>query len=384
VNDATLTPDASAPAFAPSSGSQRKPPLPALSGVRTLLALNIMFFHFTPPHMRYLYPVINNSFVFVGFFFLISGYVLAYNYADRPAPLVKRDFWRARFARLYPVYLLSLAVSFMMLRSEWFARSHAAFWTGVILTPLLLQGWNPMLATFWNTVAWTLSAELVLYVAFPWLIRLPWPRTPARLIALLLGIWCLGLVPHALYILLNPDHLAAPANRYTSGLWIRTLKYTPVAYVCTFLAGITLGRLQAGLVLTSRQRTLIAGASLIALAAFFATAVAHVPYILMHGGLLVPLFAALTVGLSGQNIIASVFAWRPLVLLGQSSYCLFLLHFNFINLIRLYHLPERLHLAAFDPWVSYAAALVLAFAATHLVERPARKAILRRPVPSIG
>ena len=49
--------------------------------------------------MQLLYPVIDNSYVFVGFFFLLSGFVLAYNYADRPAPLVKRDFWRARFAR---------------------------------------------------------------------------------------------------------------------------------------------------------------------------------------------------------------------------------------------------------------------------------------------
>jgi len=377
-------PDAPAPVSAQPAGAPRKPPLPALTGVRTLLAINIMFFHFTPPHMRYLYPVINNSYVFIGFFFLLSGFVLAYNYADRPAPLVKRDFWRARFARLYPVYVLSLAVSFMMLLAEWHARSHGAFLAGVILTPLLLQGWSPMLATFWNTVAWTLSCEVVLYAAFPWLIRLPWPRSTGRLIALLLGIWVLGLVPHSLYLLLNPDHLAAPANRYTSGFWIRSLKYTPLAYVCIFLAGVTLGKLQAGLTLTSRQRTMIAGASLAALFAFFATSVAHAPYILMHGGLLVPLFAALVVGLSGPNIIATVFAWRPLVLLGQCSYCLYLLHFNFINLVRLYHVPERLHIAALDPWITYAAALLLAFAALHLVERPARKAILRDRTPSVS
>ena len=78
--------------------------------MRTLLAVNIMLFHFTPPHMKYLYPVIDNSYVFVGFFFLLSGFVLAYNYADRPTPLDKRQFWRARFARLYPIYLLSLVL----------------------------------------------------------------------------------------------------------------------------------------------------------------------------------------------------------------------------------------------------------------------------------
>ena len=341
-----------------------------------------MFFHFTPPHMQVLLPVIDSSYAFVGFFFLLSGFVLAYNHVDRPASLVKRDFWRARFARVYPVYLLSLAISFTMLQAEWHARTHADFFAGLVLTPLLLQGWSPALATFWNTVAWTLSAEALLYATFPWLIRLPWPKSPSRLIALLVAIWALGLVPHSLYLLLNPDHLAAPANRYSSGYWIRALKYTPMSYACTFLVGVALGKLQTGLTLTTRQRALVAAASLIALAAFYAKAVSHVPFILMHGGLLMPLFAALIVGLSGRNPIASIFSWRPLVLLGQASYCLFLLHFNFINLLRLYHVPEHLRLAALDPWISYAATVLLAFAAFYLVEEPARKAILRRRAPT--
>jgi peptidoglycan/LPS O-acetylase OafA/YrhL len=265
-----------------------------------------------------------------------------------------------------------------MLQAEWHARTHTDFFTGLVLTPLLLQGWSPQLATFWNTVAWTLSAELLLYATFPWLIRLPWPKSPARLIALLVAIWALGLVPHSLYILLNPDHLAAPINRYSSGYWLRALKYTPLSYACTFLVGIALGKLQTALALTTRQRTLVAAASLLALAAFYAEAISHVPFVLMHGGLLMPLFAALIVGLSGPNPIASIFTWRPLVLLGQASYCLFLLHFNFINMVRLYHVTGRLHLAAFDPWITYAATVLLAFAAYYLVEEPARKALLRR------
>jgi peptidoglycan/LPS O-acetylase OafA/YrhL len=342
-----------------------------------------MFFHFTPPHMRFLDPVFDSAYVFVGFFFLLSGFVLAYNYTGLSTPLVKREFWRARFARVYPVYLLALAISFSMLQAEWHARSHADFFAGLILTPLLLQGWSPGLATFWNTVAWTLSAEVLLYATFPWLIRLPWPKSPARLIVLLVAIWALGLVPHSLYILLNPDHLAQPVNRYSSGTWLRTLKYTPLAYATTFLVGVGLGKLQTVLALSTRRRALVAAASLIALSAFYAEAVQHAPFVLMHGGLLMPLFAALMVGLSGPNPIASIFTWRPLVLLGQASYCLFLLHFNFINLLRNYHVIDRLHLAAFDPWITYAATILLAFAAYYLVEEPARKALLRRRAPSV-
>ena len=365
------------------SHAERKPQLPALTGLRALLAFIILFFHFTPPHMQLFASVIDSAPGIVGIFFLLSGYVLAYNYGDRLKPLIKRDFWRARFARLYPVYLLALAISYSMLQAEWHARSHRDFFTGLVLTPLLLQGWSPALATFWNTVAWTLSAELLLYVSFPWLIRLPWPKSPARLIALLVAIWGIGLVPHLLYLLLNPDHLAAPANRYTYGYWLRALKYTPLAYAATFLTGVGLGKLQNALALTQLQRTLVAAASLLALAAFYAKAAPRVPYVLMHGDVMVPLFAVLILGLSGRNAIASIFSWRPIILLGEASYCLFLLHFNFINLLRHYQVAERLHMAAYDPWISYAATILLAFAAYRLVEEPARKALLRRrAIPS--
>ena len=54
----------------------RKPPLPALTGIRSLAAVCIMFFHFTPAGLQWnahpwlsLYPVVNIGFVFVGFFF---------------------------------------------------------------------------------------------------------------------------------------------------------------------------------------------------------------------------------------------------------------------------------------------------------------------------
>ena len=85
---------------------------------------------------------------------------------------------------------------------------------------------------------------------------------------------------------------------------------------------------------------------------------------------------------SAPNPIASVFTWRPLVLLGQASYCLFLLHFNFINILRLYHVTERMHLAALDPWITYAATALLAFAAYYLVEEPPARpfcAVVRPP-----
>jgi len=360
----------------------RKPPLPALTGIRTLLAFNIVLFHFTPSYLGPIRPFVEHGFVFVNVFFLISGFILSYNYFDRGAGLNKRDFWLARFSRLYPVYLLVLIISLKMLEIEWHARSRTEFWQGFILSPLLLQGWSPSLATFWNTVAWTLSCEVAFYAAFPWLIRLPWPRTPSRLILLILAFWIVNLTPSNLYLLLNPDHLTEPATRYTSTTLIRFLKYTPIPYAATFLAGVALSRLQLIATVTERQRLGIAATAVTLLGLFFYIASPHIPYLVLHGGLLLPLFATLVFGLSGPHLISSVFSWGPLLLIGESSYCLYLLHFNVFILIHMYHLPERLHVAALDPWISYASLIALSIVVYRFVENPARKAILRRFPPS--
>jgi len=367
----TPTPD-------PQPAITRRPPLPALTGIRTLLAIFIILFHFTPPHLGLLYPFIDNGYVFVGAFFLISGYVLTYNYADRGKALSKREFWLARFSRLYPVYLFVLLISFRMVQDEWQARSHAEFWRGILLTPFVLQGWSPSVATFWNTVAWTLTSECVLYAAFPWLIRLPWPKKPLQLVSLLIALWIIGLIPHSLYLYLNPDHIVGPVDRYSSTQLIRFLKYTPLPYVCTFLTGVILGKLQHALTLTPRQRFILSAASLAAVGLFFYTLVGRTPYLLMHGGLMTPVFAALVLGLSGPHPISALFSWRPLLLIGESSYCLYLLHFNVFQLLHTYRVPERLHLVALDPWLSYAILIVFALAVFHFVEVPARRAILQR------
>ncbi len=362
----------------------RKPALPALTGIRTLLAIFIILFHFTPPHLGLLYPIIDNAYVFVGFFFLISGFILTYNYADRAITLSKRDFWLARFSRLYPIYILVLVISIHMLQDEWASRSHAEFWRGVILTPFLLQGWSPTLATFGNTVAWTLSCEVMFYLAFPfllyaWATRAHWLNTPVRLIALIFTLWIFGLVPHLLYTIFNPDHLATPADRYTSTYLLRFLKYTPPPYVCTFLVGVSLAKLHPLLPFTPRQRFFVAAIALALLGLFFYTGlVNHTPYLFLHGGLLVPLFSLLILGLAGPNPISTLFSIRPLVLLGEATFALYLLHFNVYILLHTYHVPDRLHLTWLDPWLSYAALLVLAYLAYRFVENPARIAILSR------
>jgi peptidoglycan/LPS O-acetylase OafA/YrhL len=359
---------------------ERKPALPALTGLRTLLALTILLFHFTPAgltwaaHPRFtLYPIVNIGYVFVSFFFLISGFILSYNYAGREVNAA--DFWMARMSRLYPVYALTMLISVPMLMNEWAVRPHVDFWEGAIATPLLVQGFFPHLATFWMTVTWTLSCEVVLYILFPWLIQLRWPKSAGWLLAMVVGFWAVGLVPHLIYIATNPDHLVGAADRYSDGFWINTLKFTPLPYVCTFLAGLTLGRLHEAAKLSAWARVLVGmcGFAAVWFAAYHLTT--QMPYVLVHGGLLTPLFAAIIMGLAGPSPLASVFSWKPLVVVGASTYALYLLHFNVFSLLRDNKVWERMGLGAWDPWISYVFVVLLALAVRKWVEHPAQVAI---------
>lgn len=353
----------------------RKPQrLNALTGLRSFAAVNIVLFHFSNPNwFGWLAPVVNAGYASVSFFILLSGFVLAYNYAGkaRTGELDRPRFWEARFTRLYPIYFLSLVMAWRMLPLEYAAHSHGMFWTGMVLTPLLLQGWVPPLATFLNTPAWTMSAESFYYLLFPWLASWKRPRRMKPHLWKMALVWCLGMVPGTVYFLLNPDGLAV-TDRWSYGPWLQVLKFTPLPHLASFVFGVMLASVDEAVGRTSRLR-MILGVS--GFAATFGVLVlgAAVPYAIIHDGLLMPLFGCIVLGLAGNNPLARGFSWRPLVFVGESSYCLYLLHFNFWNLIHDTHVLDRLGLIRFDPWISYLILIAMALAALHLVEKPAQR-----------
>ncbi len=353
----------------------RKPArLNGLTGLRTFAAVNIVLFHFSNPNwFGWLAPVVNAGFASVSFFILLSGFVLAYNYAGRArsGELDKARFWEARFTRLYPIYLLSLLLSWRMVPVEYHAHTHTMFWSGMVLSPLLLQGWIPEIATFLNTPAWTMSAESAYYVAFPWLAKIKKPERPGLFLAKMAVVWGLGMVPGALYIAFNPDGIAHP-DRWSWGPWLQVLKYTPLPHLMSFVFGVMLASVDEMIGRTSRLRLILGVAGFIATFLILWLG-ARVPYAIVHDGLLMPLFGCIILGLAGNNPLAYALGWKPLVFVGEASYCLYLLHFNLWNLIHDSHVLERTGLIRFDPWISYALLIALAVLALHLVEKPAQR-----------
>jgi peptidoglycan/LPS O-acetylase OafA/YrhL len=371
----------------------RKPaPLRALTGLRCFAAINIVLFHFSNPqwfnfnfyfpapfttrtvHVPVLFaPVVNAGFISVSYFILLSGFVLGYNYNERArnGELDRKRFWEARFTRIYPIYFLSLLLSLGTLGAEYRSHTHAMFWTGVALTPLLLQGWVPAVATFLNTPAWTMSAEAFYYVIFPWLARTKKPTRVGPYIAKLAGVWVLGLTPGALYMAFNPDRIAHP-DRWSYGPWLWALKYTPYAHVFSFIFGVMLANLDALIPRASHVRLWLGLLGFGGLYGILSLG-PLVPYAIIHDGLLMPLFAFIVLGLAGENPLSAALGVKPLVFVGEASYCLYLLHFNLWNMIHGSHVLEVLGLGRFDPWLSYVLLIALSLVALYFIEKPAQR-----------
>lgn len=345
-----------------------------MTGLRCFAALNIVLFHFSNPKwFGPLAPVVNAGYASVSYFILLSGFVLAYNYAPRAraGQLEKVRFWKSRFTRIYPIYFLSLLLSWEMLGGEYTEHTHAMFWTGVVLSPLLLQGWIPSIATFLNTPAWTMSCEAFYYFIFPWMAKWKKPDRMAPLVAKLAGLWVVGLIPGSLYLYFNPDGLAQ-VNRWSYGPWLQALKFTPLPHLASFVFGVLLASLDQ---MIERAHPVRLFLGLFGFGAAFGllSLGREVPFALAHDGMLMPLFGCIVLGLAGENVLARLLGNKWLVFVGEGSYCLYLLHFNFWNLLHHSHLLDRLGLTAYDPWISYAILIALSLVALHFVEKPAQK-----------
>jgi len=188
-------------------------------------------------------------------------------------------------------------------------------------------------------------------------------------------VWGLGCIPGALYIAFNPDGIAHP-DRWSTGPWLQVLKFTPLPHLASFVFGVMLANLDELVERTSRLR-LILGVGGFAATFFVLWLGAGVPYAIVHDGLLMPLFGCIILGLAGNNKLAYALGWRPLVFVGEGSYCLYLLHFNLWNMIHDSHVLERTGLIRFDPWISYLLLIGMALLALYVVEKPAQRQLRR-------
>lgn len=320
---------------APASGDY----LPALTGLRFWLAVWVILHHICGKGMMLeawantlpapVLRVIHGGYLAVQTFFVLSGFVLARTYAQ--AKWDRRSlgrFFTARFARIYPVYFVSLIILSpfiieMMLAPVWTPAQRATLLTNYLL---VLQGWTGSLGVGWNTPAWSLSCEFFFYLWFPVLfVALRNARWRAISVAMVFAI----LLPIVL------DHSGVP--------W----SWKPIYQFGDFVAGIAAARIFA--LIGGRRGWKKRGYWL------------YVPAVILGGWLIIhptavngtgadlntflrPLNAAMLVGfaLSG-GWIAKWLSGRIVDFLGKASYSMYVLHVPILWWTGRYFVHGKMH-----------------------------------------
>jgi peptidoglycan/LPS O-acetylase OafA/YrhL len=127
-------------------------------------------------------PVINNEFIynsdlFVDFFFVLSGFVIAYSYQHIKNSAELKRFFKKRFFRLYPLHLIVFLLFVFIELSKHSASGYVhvnkvenvsnniyTFFTNLFLVnSVKFPGINDV---SWNIASWSISAEMIAYVVF--------------------------------------------------------------------------------------------------------------------------------------------------------------------------------------------------------------------------
>src|ERR1700738_3359293 len=186
--------------------------LPALTGARFVAAASVVGYHYqSVMHCpAWLDPLLGSGRSGVCFFYILSGFILTYNYKSWFTNDAKRwkGFAEARLARVYPMYFVSMLLALAIVvgwnlsryRVLLEASSYTHLTTGnmagsflvdtLCLQPLLP---SPEVELLWNTANWSIPCELFFYLCFPMFLIWLNKRALSRrgLIAMAAGIYAL-------------------------------------------------------------------------------------------------------------------------------------------------------------------------------------------------
>ncbi len=327
-------PASSSPSPALSSSAQPSSTLPSLTAARFFAALWVVAYHFGLERFGVangpLRAFVESGPMAVGFFFVLSGFVLTWSGLDDDGRPRRRPwaFIAARFKRLWPVHATATAIALIPAIVIAKKAADGAFVDEVVvdlaLNLSMLQAWVPGHELAINPPAWSLSAELFFSLLIVPLMAPLARLKPAAAVLTLVGLWVLSVAPGIVYLLRDPDGLITAGidvDHHAKGLWLGVLKYHPLVRAPEFVAGLVVAGLVRRFGTFSRVVAVVAVVG--GVGAFVVVGAMGLSVPINHNGLTLPAAVAVVVGL------ASLPTWgasRLLQRLGQSSFALYMVH----------------------------------------------------------
>ncbi|WP_063200360.1 acyltransferase [Bradyrhizobium sp. AT1] len=137
----------------------------ALDSWRGICACMVALFHFDViSHLSFL-PLTRHAYLFVDFFFVLSGFVIAANYRSRLAEgFGIGRFLILRLGRIYPLHLVTLLLFIPIDAAKDGIGPNLL--QAIVTNLLLLQGLGVNPQNWLNFASWSISAEFAVYVIF--------------------------------------------------------------------------------------------------------------------------------------------------------------------------------------------------------------------------
>ncbi|WP_409560528.1 acyltransferase family protein [Hyphomicrobium sp. MC8b] len=279
----------------------------------------------------------------VEFFFVISGTVIALTVESSSNAV---DFLFRRFSRIYPALICSIFVTFFIVNvfgPEPFHRGVVDIISSMLMLPAVLPSkWN---FQYVDGVYWSLAVEFKFYAVVAFFLILLGRRFWAGIILFgILGEICFHIAPNL-----------------ADKIFIHQ-------YMSFFLFGVAIAQWHFS------RNVLAASLCLMSAVILYVLNLDYVS-LLDQPSVVAALFVATGVVLMGVLICLNVpLSWRPLLLVGQASYSLYLLHENIgitiISNLKRLGFGDMTAIA-----IAFTSMLALAVAMFNLLEKPAQRAL---------
>lgn len=375
-------------------GRSRPAEIRALAGARALPPLLLVLYHYHEAHgyqnARWFDVLISKGYLWVEFFFALSGFILLHVYGAR-REFRYLEFLKARLSRLYPLHLFTLLLMLaMVMFFRWLAAQggyvsiydlpgyhpYTSFWT-FIGNLFLVQAWHLFPRLSWNGVSWFVSVEWFLCLMFPLYLWIARQRLWAALALIVLAFGLLRL-------LIQPR----------VGLDI-TYDWGVLRGIGDFAAGVSLAMIyracQWRAVNWPSQWLSLAQMAVFAwfVYAVYATGWGHT---VRDYWMLPPMFALVLVLAFDRGILAWVFQSAPLRLAGEWSFAIYMGQTTFLQLLRvaeqrLYPNPDpqwRGTIHVLEPAVLLIVCTAWGALLYYVVERPAGQWLRRHWIVEAG
>ena len=345
----------------------------------------VVLLHFKTRGLISTASLVSNSFLFVDFFFVLSGFVIAASYGERlSSGFAIRKFIMLRLGRIYPLHLtmLLLFLSFEIVMSLGLLGSaDRQPFVGInspgmfVASLLLIQTFLGADGTYWNGPSWSIAVEMWTYLLFAF------------------GLRYLGraIVPVSLV-------LAAACALYVTSATDRYLNVFHHAALARCLFGFALGMMAFRL--HSRLPTRLWGPILATALELVAVAAVIGMVIVAASGpvtlAIPPLFFCVVLLFARQGgVVSGLLGTRPFLLLGMLSYSIYMIHafieYRLLNVLALIGRVShgRLSLIAIEnghamiggsplfgdvmSFVMLAITILCAYATYRLIEKPGQK-----------